>query len=234
MPMSKEYKSWEHEKLAEDLARIKGTGYLDVPLGSVFLGNPQRADVIEIKPSYTRFCTTIYEIKISRSDFLSDIRTDKWKGYLEHCQRFYFAVPSGMVTKDEIPSPAGLIVRGETGWSTLKAAKVLNTDISIMTLQSMLFNKQKQDSNIRHRDKICKAARNGYMSNFESLKILKGLGKKVSNALQSQYEYECSKAEYENLIDKTKRQISEALGVEPNEATWKLSELVWEIRKKAK
>lgn len=79
-------KKWEHNELAEDLADCKGTGFLDVPLGSVLLNNgTQRADVIEIKPSYTRFCITIYEVKVSRGDFLSDIRTEKYKGYLEHC-----------------------------------------------------------------------------------------------------------------------------------------------------
>lgn len=226
--------NWKHEELAEDLARIKGTGYLDVPLGSVYLQRPQRADIIEIKPSYTRFCLSVYEIKISRSDFLSDIRTEKWKGYLEHCNRFYFAVPSGMVKKEEIPEPAGLIVRGETGWNTLKAAKVLDTEVSNMTLLSMLFNKQKQDSYARHRDKICKAASYYFMSREEKLKTLKTLGNEISTALRKQYEFEDSKDRYDKLVKRLKSDIADALGVKADEATWELSELMRAIKRKAK
>ena len=72
--------SIEHDALAEDLALSLGIlPYLNVVLGSPWLAAaheaPPRADVLGIKPSYTRFCVTIYEIKVSRSDFLSDIRS---------------------------------------------------------------------------------------------------------------------------------------------------------------
>jgi len=129
-------KSWRHNELAEDLANIKGTNFLDVPLGSVWLERPQRADVVEVKPSYTRFCVSIYEIKVSRADFHSDIRTEKWKGYLEHCHRFYFTLPSGLVKKREVPEGAGLIVRGETGWSTLFRCQV-HTSIQKMATEKL-------------------------------------------------------------------------------------------------
>ncbi len=100
-------KTWQHNDLAEDLAIAKGSFFLDVPLGSVWFapygeGVP-RADLVEIKPSYTRFCVSIYEVKVSRADFLSDIKSGKWRGYLPHCHRIYFATPAGLVDKKEIP-----------------------------------------------------------------------------------------------------------------------------------
>ena len=52
-----------------------------------------RADLVIIRPSYKRFCVSVFEVKVSRADFLSDIRSEKWRGYLPHCNRFYFALP---------------------------------------------------------------------------------------------------------------------------------------------
>lgn len=64
-------------------------------------------DGLAIKKSYTQPCIAIYEIKVSRGDFLQD---PKWHLYLQYCNEFYFVVPKGMVKKDEIPEgSAGLI-----------------------------------------------------------------------------------------------------------------------------
>lgn len=150
-------KEWKHNELSEDLAAIKGTPFLDVPLGSVFLnhmrkwddlsgntpGGTQRADIVDVKPSYTRFNISIYEIKVSRADLLSDLRSGKWRGYLDHCHRFYFAIPSGIGDKKDIPPEAGLVVRGATGWTTVKAAPNRSVEIPQETLLSLLFMKER-------------------------------------------------------------------------------------------
>ena len=47
-----------------------------------------------------------YEVKISRSDFLQD---KKWRDYLPYCHKFYFVTPWGLIDKQEIEEPAGLI-----------------------------------------------------------------------------------------------------------------------------
>ena len=53
---------------------------------------------------------TGFEIKVSRSDFLRDLKKDRKRGrYLELCQYFYYVVPSGLVTASEVPAEAGLI-----------------------------------------------------------------------------------------------------------------------------
>lgn len=61
--------------------------------------------------------TVEVEIKISRSDFLADFKKPKHnllklkpKDYEKSvANRFYFAVPEGLITKEEVPDYAGLI-----------------------------------------------------------------------------------------------------------------------------
>ena len=53
------------------------------------LPNGRRADMIALS---ARGELTIVEIKVSRADLLGD---RKWTDYLDYCDRFYWAVPSG-------------------------------------------------------------------------------------------------------------------------------------------
>ena len=53
------------------------------------LPNGRRADMIALSAKGE---LTIVEIKISRADLLGD---RKWTDYLDYCDRFYWAVPSG-------------------------------------------------------------------------------------------------------------------------------------------
>jgi hypothetical protein len=225
-------KDWKHDELAEDLGDCKQTNFLNVHLGSPYLQySVQRADVIEVKPSYTRFCVSIYEVKVSRSDFQSDIRSGKWKGYLDHCHRFYFAVPAGMVKKEEIPEEAGLIVRGGNGWTTLKPAKPRNIEIPYMTLLSILFVKQRQNFQTIKRSTIFEAERWNRRE-----EIYKALGKEVGDALRNRDEYERQKFYYKNKRERIGRIIAEGLGLKDG-CYWseedELRELIEKIMKKA-
>lgn len=138
-----------HRELCFDLANAKGTLYIEIPLGPVWgyikrrmgLETLGRADVITIKPSYTKFNLDIYECKVTRSDFLSDINSKKYEIYYNHCHRFYFAALSGIIKASEIPDGIGLIVRGETGWKTIKQAKKREVNIPESTLLAIAFYK---------------------------------------------------------------------------------------------
>ncbi|MTI49685.1 MAG: MmcB family DNA repair protein [Firmicutes bacterium] len=220
---------WKHNELAEDLSfSIGSTPYLDVNLGSAWLNRgSQRADIVGIKPSYTRFCLSIYEIKVSRADFLSDIRKEKWKGYLDHCHRFYFAVPSGLVSKDEIPEPAGLMVRGEKGWTTVKAAKVLDNDIPKETLQSILFARVRDSEQEKHFKEVyhCIHSKRGKYIEYKEAK--KAFGKKVADALQNFKDYKSAKLSYEHSVDRINKDVAEildevreVLGMPKNNDSW--------------
>jgi len=50
-----------------------------------------------------------YEFKVDRSDFLKEIKTGKWKQYLEYCHTFSFVCPKGLIKKSEVPSKVGLL-----------------------------------------------------------------------------------------------------------------------------
>ena len=75
-----------------------------------------RADVLAARKSFVNPSFTIYEVKISRSDFNADVNKGKYRTYFEHCCQLYFAVPKGLVTKNDIPEDTGLTIRGDNGW----------------------------------------------------------------------------------------------------------------------
>lgn len=118
---------WTGKSLAEDLAKTKDRRdwmtWVQIPLGSVMWGeHVPRADVLAVRKSYFNPSFTIYEVKVSRSDFNADVNKGKYRTYFADCCQFYFAVPAGLVKKEEVPEGTGLIVRGQNGWRVIKAA----------------------------------------------------------------------------------------------------------------
>ncbi|MFZ4381553.1 MAG: MmcB family DNA repair protein [Sandarakinorhabdus sp.] len=91
------------------------------PLAEVPLAGGRRADILGIDAAGQLI---IVEIKVS----LADLRGDrKWPDYLDHCDRFYWAVPAGM-PHDDLHTPAfrpditGLIVADRYDAEQLRAA----------------------------------------------------------------------------------------------------------------
>lgn len=50
-----------------------------------------------------------YEFKVTRQDFLKDIQNGKWLKYLDYCHTFTWVCPEGLISPEEIISPAGLL-----------------------------------------------------------------------------------------------------------------------------
>jgi hypothetical protein len=50
-----------------------------------------------------------FEIKVSRSDFLKD---EKWQEYAEFCSSLSIVCPAGLIQKQEVPKPFGLLYVG--------------------------------------------------------------------------------------------------------------------------
>lgn len=119
-------KAWEHEALQHDLALTRrAVGEIAVErlaIGSY--GGGGQMDVFAVRPSWTQPTPTVYEVKISRPDFLRDTQAGKYERYLPYCRRLYFATPAGMIDRKEVPVGMGLCVRGETGWRTVVAPRV--------------------------------------------------------------------------------------------------------------
>lgn len=135
--------TWKHDDLQHDLAESRrGTGELVAEkLGLGSYGGDAQLDVATMKPSWTQPNPTAYEIKVSRSDFHADTQVGKYRKYLPYLRRLYFAAPAGLLSKDEVPQGTGLIVRGENGWSVVRAPRVLQPEADKwpVFLQAMLM-----------------------------------------------------------------------------------------------
>lgn len=80
--------------------------------GSTWDRTHRRLDLWVLKRSWSPVTMIGYEIKVSRSDFLSD---DKWPAYLSMCNQFYFVCPSKLISVEEVPATAGLLWMAATG-----------------------------------------------------------------------------------------------------------------------
>jgi hypothetical protein len=92
-----------------------------IALCEVPLGNNRRADLMALD---AKGCITIVEIKVSRADLRGDM---KWREYLDYCDRFLWAVPSGFALEpfEEawfLPETCGLIVADRYDAAVLRDA----------------------------------------------------------------------------------------------------------------
>lgn len=84
-----------------------------------------RPDVVALRAAPLRIQPpTVYEVKVTRSDFLSDVRAGKWRAYLRIAGSVYFATPDKLLDPREVPEECGLIVRRKTHWRVLREAPV--------------------------------------------------------------------------------------------------------------
>lgn len=79
-----------------------------------------RPDVYTLPKIFSRFTPLSYEIKISVADFRRDVTSGKWQKYLEFSAGVIFAVPAGLIKKEDVPIGCGLIVRHDKIWRTVK------------------------------------------------------------------------------------------------------------------
>jgi hypothetical protein len=93
-----------------------GTGY-----DYTWAGNPSRVQkrldawAFHLWPS-GGYQPTGFEVKVSRADFLHDVRNGSKRGrYMELCQFFYYVTPSGLVDVSEVPEEAGFITVNSEG-----------------------------------------------------------------------------------------------------------------------
>lgn len=111
---------------------------------SQLVSNFLKMDAVAIKKSWANPCVTVYEIKVTRADFLRDI---KWPLYLGYCNRFYFACPSGLIQLADIDDPrVGLIWVNENGnCITKKSVPTRATNIPSEFFQYVIFSKLDSD-----------------------------------------------------------------------------------------
>jgi len=105
--------------VAADVAR--GVGRLLSDMGFAYLtelplNNGRRVDLMAIAENGH---ITVVEVKSSLADFRSD---QKWHEYLDYCDHFYFAVPTGFPT-DVLPEDTGMIMADRYGAEILRPAR---------------------------------------------------------------------------------------------------------------
>lgn len=115
-------KIWKHDELQEDLANhIRSAGdklaWTNIQMGP---SGTYRPDVFCVPKSYAHFHPVVYEVKVSLSDFRSDITSGKWQSYLNVSKAVIFAMPAGFINKEDVPAGCGLIIRYESGWKMVK------------------------------------------------------------------------------------------------------------------
>jgi hypothetical protein len=89
------------------LERMRDLGYPLVAAEFSPAGSGCRFDVIGLG-RHTRQ-VRIYEVKSSRTDYLSDM---KWERYLPYCTHFAFVAPAGAIARWELDRDIGLIEYG--------------------------------------------------------------------------------------------------------------------------
>ena len=114
---------------------------------STYFPDPQgllKFDGLAITKSYTKPCIIGYEIKVSRNDFLRD---NKWHLYLQYCNEFYFVVPYGLVSKEEIPDNVGLIYYNpeKDALRTIKKALYRQIEKPVGVYEYIIFSRLEED-----------------------------------------------------------------------------------------
>lgn len=73
-------------------------------------GMGRTIDGLAVNVWNSKFAVIAFEIKVSRSDFLSELRDpSKRQPFIERSTQFYFVTPHGLVQPDEVPAECGLM-----------------------------------------------------------------------------------------------------------------------------
>jgi hypothetical protein len=111
------------EWFKKNLPRRHSRGYVAIPelrIGCGYAGGADRSiDLWVIDANATKGCTaTSYEIKVSRGDFLKDVKQPlKQRGARLFSDQFFFVTPPGLLKPEEIPDWSGLIEPSENNWT---------------------------------------------------------------------------------------------------------------------
>ncbi len=199
-------KKWGHDELASDLANHfrndnERVVWEDMQLGPS--GSP-RPDVYVIPKTYYKFNPAAYEVKISRSDFLSDIKSGKWQSYYQYAKTITFAVPDGLVKKTEVPEAAGLILRKDKVWRYAKKP-------TVQTLET-LPHKAWMKLLIDGIDRANRIHREEFHATYVKTKIIKKLlGEEIAEMISLGQELEVKIKSDNRLKQRQRNQIKELM-----------------------
>jgi len=129
-------------ELADYLCAPNRIVWRGIGIGSRWLqgGNIPVPDVLVLRMSYN-LDLAAYECKASRSDFHADVNVGKYRRYFPICNRLFFAAPSGLLRKDDIPDHCGLLTfnADKKSWAVIKSARRREIELSQIDWLSLLF-----------------------------------------------------------------------------------------------
>lgn len=109
-----------------------------------------RPDVFSMSPTYNeqKMNPIVYEVKVSRSDFLSDInKPEKRTSYQQICEQMYYVSPSNIIKIDEVPMECGLIHETKNGeFTIIKKIKKRKVVIPAKHFMNLILKKGKFNS----------------------------------------------------------------------------------------
>jgi hypothetical protein len=195
--------AWKHDDLAHDLAMhvlsAQRMVWCDMQLGPV--GSP-RPDVYALDKSFAYPRATTYECKVSVADFRADVTAGKWQSYLPFSSGVYFAAPSGLLKREDVPKGCGLIVRGDEGWRTLRAPTLQSFRMTQDVCLKLLIDGRENE--VRP---ACKRERTEYGA---VAKIAKRWGEETAKVLADLDGARSRRDHWEKLADEHRKQIGDA------------------------
>lgn len=160
--------AWTAATLSADLCQtLAARGWITVREIALDDRLTHRGDVVAMLASGRINRVDVYELKVSRSDLLGDLRRDKWRAYLKHGAT-WFAFPAGLADPREIPIEAGVIVRRADGWRQVRAPRPFPgpPSVSLMRRLVMAVRSQTAAAKIEPRDaSLWRAARRARTEN---------------------------------------------------------------------
>jgi len=224
-------KQWEHDELQHDLACNLRANPVRMVWEDMQLGpsGSDRPDIFMLEKSYAQFKPVIYEIKVSVSDFRSDITSGKWHKYLKYASAVIFAVPDGLVAKNDIPDGCGLIVRKENVWRNTKKPTLQVID----TLPHKAWMKLLIDGVDRcHSERRERSIKYRIDSELVCKKFGKEMAEMLSDAQHAEYILKSRKSQIEELeksfeerLEKSKKRFDDSIRCHEGSASQILSEL---------
>lgn len=138
--MSGDHKMTHNElahSLAVSLVNENRIVWEDIPVGKA---GSIRPDVYTIQKSFAHPNPISYEVKVSTSDFRSDITKGKWCGYLDYSYGVVFAVEKGLITKKDLPIGCGLITFNGEYWNTVKRPTIHPKQLDTTLLLKLIIS----------------------------------------------------------------------------------------------
>lgn len=192
-----------------------------------------RFDLWAMKRSYTKPMTWIYEIKVSRQDFLKD---DKWQSYLPYCTDFYFIAPYGIIDVSEVPEQSGLLLISKTGTKLYckKKAPHRNVTIPDSVFKYIIMSRTEIVNSTYGNANNCKDMQSFWQDWLKEKDVKQQLGYHVSHKIRSLYETNIELVQMQQKQLESKIIKLENIKKILKELGFNIENLGWDYRQKVK